>query len=434
MGEQKKASERTKKWKKTGFLCVVLLWTGFVAAGVFVYRDTISKLEQKVNTFMSEVALSKTAISKRSAGKKKKQGMKGTLAYVVENEDTLAQVEEENLVRLVSVFPGKSIENLFWSSAATKKANEMSFYTSEDKSSENTSLFQNGSSDITVWNASKQDKSVSKKETKEDSVSKGVQSNLKMIEKLEKTYSRSYLMKNFYIVDSSTSIDNQIFQVKTLLTMNLKMKKKKEPQILIFHTHGASESFADSRKGKTEDSIIGIGELLAKELSNTYGYEVLHDKTPYDKIDGKIDRNRAYNQAYTGLCKTLEKHPGIQVIIDLHRDGVGMKVDRTTVIDGKRTAQPMFFNGLSRNASGDIEYLKNENLQANLAFSLQLKMASLKRYEDFARPVYLKSYRYNMHLRKRFTLIELGNENNTVEEAQNAVKPLAAVINDVLAK
>ena len=120
------------------------------------------------------------------------------------------------------------------------------------------------------------------------------------------------------------------------------------------------------------------------------------------------------------------------MIIDLHRDGVGNKVQRTTVINGKRTAQVMFFNGLSRNSSGDIKYLYNPNLQSNLAFSLQLKIACMEEYEDFARPVYLKSYRYNLQMRKRSLLIELGNENNTVEEAKNAMEPLAEILDKVL--
>lgn len=227
-------------------------------------------------------------------------------------------------------------------------------------------------------------------------------------------------------------MDNHVFQVKKLVEMDLTLKKESKPQILIFHTHGASEAFIDSKAGRKEDSIIGVGNVLAEILSEEYGYQVLHDKTEYDRINGSIDRNKAYNNAYNGLQKTLKKYPSIQIIIDLHRDGVGNKVQRTTRIAGKRTAQVMFFNGLSRNSSGNIAYLHNDNLQGNLAFSLQLKMECMKRFEDFARPVYLKGYRYNMHLRKRYTLIELGNENNTVQEAKNAMAPLAMALDAVL--
>lgn len=121
--------------------------------------------------------------------------------------------------------------------------------------------------------------------------------------------SRSYLLKNFYITDSSTTIDNSIFQVRTLLTKSMVIKKEKKPQILIFHTHGASESFRDSKKGRKEDSIVGVGAALAKELTDTYGYRVIHDQTQYDRINGKIDRSLAYNYS----CKGVQKHKKISV-------------------------------------------------------------------------------------------------------------------------
>ena len=44
---------------------------------------------------------------------------------------------------------------------------------------------------------------------------------------------------------------------------------------------------------------------------------------------------------------------------------------------------------------------------------------------------YLKAYRYNLHLRKRSLLIELGNQNNSIEEAKNTMKYLAELIYDV---
>ncbi len=385
------------------------------------------------------------------------------LSYLFDNQE-LSDSTSQDMMELASLYPGKNCEAVFWSAASGKKAAESRLFmqsdgmiaelaeeekteadrqdegrktaeVSEDATEPDIVLFQNGSPDITTYN---------KKESRPSATAVAAQaeiladsdetltSNLAKIERLKTEKNRSYLLKNFYIKDSSTSIDNEIFHVESLLSMDLHIKKKKEPQILIFHTHGASESFKDSRAGRQEDSIVGVGTVLAKTLSKEYGYQVLHDKTEYDRVNGKIDRNKAYNNALYGLEKTLKQYPSIDVIIDLHRDGVGKKVNRTTTVNGKKTAQAMFFNGLSRNSKGDIAYLKNDNLQANLAFSLQLKLASMRRFQDFAKPVYLKNYRYNMHLKKRFTLIELGNENNTVQEEKNAATPLAMVLDAVL--
>ena len=103
-----------------------------------------------------------------------------------------------------------------------------------------------------------------------------------------------------------------------------------------------------------------------------------------------------------------------------------------TTINGKKSAIVMFFNGMSRTKSGPIAYLQNPNLKGNLAFSLQLKCKAMEYYDEFTKPIYLKGYRYNLHLKERSLLIELGNENNTVEEAKNAAAPLADILHKVL--
>ena len=227
------------------------------------------------------------------------------------------------------------------------------------------------------------------------------------VKKLWETKDVHYLWDHFYIVDSTTSVKRKLFPVERLLKRDMKLPVQNgKKQILIYHTHGASESFSDSRSGKVADGVIGVGEKLAKELEKN-GYGVIHDTTKYDWMDGKIDRSKAYNVSLAGVQKQLEKNPDIQVIIDLHRDSVGKNRHTYTTIDGKRTAIAMFFNGMSRNQSGEIAYLTNPNREANLAFSLQLKCHAMELFDGFTKPIYLKGYRYNLHLKERALLIEL---------------------------
>ena len=250
------------------------------------------------------------------------------------------------------------------------------------------------------------------------------------IKELKETLNTDFLLKNFYIVDSTTSADSSTFQVKKLLEKDMTMEKTEKPQILIYHTHGKTEGFKNEKTGK-EVSIIKVGERL-KEILEEYGYCVIHDETPYDVVNGKVDRNKAYNQSLVGIQNALEKYPTIEVTIDLHRDGIGSEDKRTTVIHGKKMAKFMLFNGLSRNKEGAIGYLYNPNLAGNLAFSLQLKLKAMELYPTLTRPNYLKGYRYNLHLREKSLLIELGNQNNSSQEAMNALQPLAEILNEVL--
>ena len=150
-------------------------------------------------------------------------------------------------------------------------------------------------------------------------------------------------------------------------------------------------------------------------------------------VDGKLDRNKAYTRAEPVISKILAENPGIQLVIDLHRDGVGEKVHLVKEIDGKQTAQVMFFNGLSYSAkNGKISYLPNPYIENNLALTMQMKLASDSMVPGFARKIYLKSLRFNLHLHPGAMLIEAGAQTNTVEEMHNAMEVLARVLADVL--
>lgn len=245
---------------------------------------------------------------------------------------------------------------------------------------------------------------------------------------LEKMKNLNYLLANFYIVDSSTKATASLFQTDILLNKDLTLEKNKEDvQILIYHTH-ASEGYSDSRPGEEKDTVVGPGEYLT-ELLRAKGYKVYHDKTAYDRKDGKDNRNYAYSTARPSIEAYLKKHPSVEVVIDLHRDG-GTK--RVAMVNGKETAQVMLFNGLCRNANGPIADLENPYILDNLAFSLQTNLVGRSMYPGLMYKIYLKNYRYNQHLCPRYLLIELGTQQNTVQEAYNAMEPLAEILNQVL--
>lgn len=277
---------------------------------------------------------------------------------------------------------------------------------------------------------------VEKEETVRD-----ISSETKETPKGSKTYTQKqlknyqFLIKNFYIVDSTTSVTSGELQGDKLASKDLSMNLEgEEPKILIYHTHG-SEDFKDSRKGKKSDTIIGAGDELASILENTYKIKAYHDRSVYDTINGVMDRSKAYTYAGNGVTKLLKKYPSIEVVIDLHRDAVGGGTRLVTEINGKKTAQIMFFNGMSRTAkNGDIGYLQNPNKEANLAFSLQMQLAAAEQFPGFTRKIYLKGYRYNLHLKPRSLLIEAGAQTNTVQEVKNAMEPLAKLLYTVLKK
>lgn len=241
-----------------------------------------------------------------------------------------------------------------------------------------------------------------------------------------------FLMKHFYTVHPTAAAGRELMRADRFLEKDFSLKTGDDtgPQILIYHTH-SQEEFADYREGNREATIVGVGEYLAECLRKR-GYRVIHDTSVYDLREGVLDRSRAYTYAAEGVSAILQKNPSIQVILDIHRDGVPADTHLVTELNGTQMAKVMFFNGTSETPDGPIEYLKNPYREENLAFSFQMKLCADTVYPGLARNIYLKGLRYNQHLRPCSALIEVGAQTNTSEEAKNAMEPLADVMDMVL--
>lgn len=242
-----------------------------------------------------------------------------------------------------------------------------------------------------------------------------------------------YLLNQFFVVDENTTADAVDLNAAAFLQQDFKMKRNPEkPQILIYHSH-SQETFVDSRPGKEEDTIVGVGTYLKNILEERYGYQVIHVKESFDLMSGQLDRSKAYDYAREKIEIILKKNPSVEVVIDLHRDGVPEGKHLVTKINGKDTARLLFFNGISyTNRQGVLSYLPNPYIQENLAFSFQLEYGCALYYPELYRGIYLAGLRYNLHLMPKALLLEAGAQTNTVEEVKNAMEPFACLLHMVL--
>ncbi|MCI6998334.1 MAG: stage II sporulation protein P [Eubacterium sp.] len=242
-----------------------------------------------------------------------------------------------------------------------------------------------------------------------------------------------YVLNHFFVVDPNTTIDSSQLNAAALLDDDLTLEVDGEnPQILIYHTH-SQEGYIDSVPGDENTTVIGVGNYLESLLRDVFGYQVIHMKDAFDMANGTLERSKAYNYALPAVEKVLEENPSVQVVIDLHRDGVPDDRHLVTEINGKPTAQIMYFNGLSRTVSnGSLDSLPNPYIEDNLAFAFQMSVQAARYYPELTRCIYLKGYRYNLHVRPRSMLLEVGAQTNTVEEAMNAMEPFSVILNKVL--
>lgn len=265
-------------------------------------------------------------------------------------------------------------------------------------------------------------------EEKPDRQSKEAKDQRKVKINRKKLEDFDYLRQTFYQIDNMTTIGKNQLCVEKLLKPDMTVDTSVDgPQILIYHTH-SQEGYKDSKPGDLSESVVGLGDTLTKLLEDK-GFRVLHHKGTYDLPD----RDHAYSTAAPKIEQIIKENPSIQVVIDLHRDGVAESTRLVTEQNGKKMAQIMFFNGLSRTTSiGDIAYLKNPYIEDNLAFSFQMQLAAAEYYPGLTRRIYLKGYRYNMHFCPKSLLVEVGAQTNTLKEAQNSMEPLAELLGKVL--
>ncbi len=201
-----------------------------------------------------------------------------------------------------------------------------------------------------------------------------------------------------------------------------------EPLVLIVHTH-TTESYAltsgTDRDTDDERNMTAVGHVIAATLEEN-GISVVHDTTVHDYP--------AYNGSYTRALSTikaeLEKYPSIQIVLDVHRDGMtksdGTRVKTECTIDGVTSAQAMIVVGSS--AGG----LSHPNWQKNLTFAAHIQKAAVNMYPGLMRPVQLREERFNQHLTDGSLILEIGSNGNSLEEAKLAGKSLAEAIASVI--
>lgn len=199
------------------------------------------------------------------------------------------------------------------------------------------------------------------------------------------------------------------------------------PQILIIHTHTSEaytpdglDRYVASDPSRTEDenyNVVRVGDELEAALES-YGLNVLHDRTSYDypSYTGCYGRSGAAVEEY------LAEYPDIAVVIDLHRDalGDGDVVYKTMAeLEGECASQIMLLCGTGEGG------LYHPDWRENLKLALYLQKAVNSKYPTLARPVLVVPERYNQQLSTGSILLEVGSSGNTLQEALAAVRLFA---------
>lgn len=194
------------------------------------------------------------------------------------------------------------------------------------------------------------------------------------------------------------------------------------PMLLIYHTH-ATESYRPVSEGNfhsTEENgtVREVGSVLEAALK-AKGISVIHNKTLHD--------NPSYSQSYSRSVETakniLKDNPSIKIIIDLHRDAASYSGNKPRIFEtgGKTAAQFCLVVGQG-----------NENVDKLMAFANKVNQKANKLYPGFSRGIIQKKYKYNQYIADNYLLLEMGNNENTIEEVRLSAVLFADALAEVI--
>lgn len=218
-----------------------------------------------------------------------------------------------------------------------------------------------------------------------------------------------------------------------MLTPNINLENKKD--IIIYHTHtcesytqSAGFEYMPSGNFRTTDlnfSVVRVGRELKNRLTN-YGFNVVHNETYHDYPA----YSGSYNRSLTSVKNELVANPNTQMVIDLHRDAVGEggKYAPTVKIGDDYVAQIMFVIGT------DGGGLTHKDWVQNLKFAIKVVQKGNELYPGLFKPIMVRNSRYNQHVAKAATIMEIGATGNTMEQCLNSMKYLSKVMDEALNK
>ncbi|MDI9419858.1 MAG: hypothetical protein GX228_07075 [Firmicutes bacterium] len=190
------------------------------------------------------------------------------------------------------------------------------------------------------------------------------------------------------------------------------------PKVLVLHSH-ATENYEpkDSHQQDGEPGdVVQVGRVFVQALLEK-GIAAVHDQTIHDRP--------RYSEAFINSAKVIERalkeNSQIQMVLDIHRDGLQDKPDgyTTTEINGEKVAKILFI-------VGDQD---NELVEANMAFAKSISDALEAKYPGVSRGVRVFKSDYSGDLHPNSVMVVIGDwKGNTIEEANRSALLLAEVI------
>ena len=205
-------------------------------------------------------------------------------------------------------------------------------------------------------------------------------------------------------------------------TIKQQKEQKEEPLIYIYNTHQTEQYIGNDI---TPNPTVLTASYYLKEQLEKLGIKTIVEETNISEI--LKNNNWNYDQSYKASRINLEKikqtYPSIKIFIDLHRDALKHQ-QSTTTINEKDYAKVLFVIGK-----------EHENYKKNIEFTETINNILKQKYPEITKGILQKEGPgvngiYNQDLSENIILLEVGANENTIEEVTNTLDIISQVIKE----
>lgn len=222
------------------------------------------------------------------------------------------------------------------------------------------------------------------------------------------------ILKHMMIYESPNIEQNEYYSVK--------QPENKEPLVYIYNTHQKEEYIGNDIT--PQPTVLTAAYYLKEKLENL-NIPTLVEETNIGDIlkNNNWNYNESYKASRINLEKIKNKNPSIKIFIDLHRDALPKNLS-TVTINNKEYAKILFVIGKEHN-----------NYQKNLEFTTSLNNIIEEKYPTLTKGILQKEGPgvngiYNQDLKENIILMEVGAQENTIDEVTNTLDIISEIIKE----
>lgn len=248
--------------------------------------------------------------------------------------------------------------------------------------------------------------------------------NSKFIKRILSSNAKKYVENNYVKVTDKLTMGANFEAKKNDDIFTLKESKDLKPLIYIYNTHQTEKYLQDNLNFMP--TVMHASKYLAEKFEENSLGTIVETRSISDILNiNAWSYGKSYKVSRSYIEDTFESNNTIKYFFDIHRDA-GSHNYTTICVENKCYAKILFLIGLE-----NPTYYENQKYAEELNKRLNNKINGLSKgiLQKEGKKV---NGVYNEDFSPRLILIEIGGENNTIDEVYNTLNILSEVLIDYI--